>query len=92
MIYHEFCLFLLKDECCLIDGTPIVNLIILAGKELNIPKTYENLLRKFFEQIDLGKREKSHVHQLCPYTKESTIDVYLRTTNSKTNTQRKGRT
>jgi len=76
------------DECCLIDGTPIVNLIILAGKELNIPKNYENLLRTFFEQIDLGKREKSHVHQLCPYTKESTIDVYLRTTNSKTNTLR----
>ena len=92
MIYHEFCLFHLKDECCLIDGTPIVNLIILAGKELNIPKNYENLLRTFFEQIDLGKREKSHVHQLCPYTKESTIDVYLRTTNSKTNTLRKGRT
>jgi len=79
-------------EFCLFDDTPIVNLIILAGRELNLSKNYENLLREFLKQIDRVERDSSHIQQLCPYTDESTIDVYMRTIHSKINSQRKGRT
>ena len=70
-------------EGTLADGTPIVNLIILAGKKFQQDNFSVDLLDRFWNQISQNQRVKAHVKILCPYSNESMIDVLLRDKDSR---------
>ena len=61
---------------CLDDGTPVVHLIVLAGKI--VQRNSEDLLKTLISQINHKIRDQAHVQLLCPYSDESAIDVVIR--------------
>ena len=65
-------------EGLLPDGTPVVNVIILAGIKFQMNDKSKDLLEQFITQIDQGQRDKSQIQHLCPYSQESAIDVLIR--------------
>ena len=76
---------LLNDcrESVVSDGTPIINLVILAGKKFQMKCFSDDLIDRFLSQISHSDRSREHVRLLCPYSNESTIDVLIRSTSNK---------
>ena len=64
------------EEGRLQDGIPVINLIPLIGGRRDL--TGEDVLDKFISQINQGQRPREHVQYLCPYSKESSMDVIIR--------------
>ena len=71
------------NEDSLQDGTSILNLILLAGKKYELKNSVRNLFHEFVvAQIGQGRRSKTHVQLICPYSEESSIDVAMRCDNN----------
>ena len=66
------------EEDKLQDGTPILNLILVAGIKYELQSNSRNLFDEFIAQIGQGRRSKSHAQLSCPYSDETSIDVAIR--------------
>ena len=75
------CLIESENEGKLQDETPVINLIPLSGVRRDL--TGENILDKLLFQIKQGERPGEHVQYLCPYSQESSMDVFIRTNSGR---------
>ena len=75
------CLIESETEGKLQDETPVINLIPLVGVRRDL--TGENILDKMLFQITAGERPGEHVQYLCPYSQESSMDVFIRTNSGR---------
>ena len=75
------CLIDSEKEGQLQDETPVINLIPLSGIRRDL--TGENILDKLLFQIKAGERPGEHVQYLCPYSQESSMDVFIRTNSGR---------